>query len=137
MPSYQNGPLAFFPAFTTFTAGYTQRMATPIGGTSYSAQKVLTTYQSVVTLVMVNGFYLHDYTDTNPRSDMQKNQPFQLYKIYATTLSSPDGDLPFKHGDYFIPNANCVGLVSGTTHPIRGILPNPGYYQELIIERKL
>ena len=131
---YPNPPLPFFPASVTATAGYTTRMMS-VGTTTYTAQRVHTTYLSVVTILMLNGQYMSDYSTTNPKSEMALVNPYQLYKLYVTTTSSPDGDLPFKPGDYFYPNTNLVGLVTGTSYPIRGVMPNL-IYTELVIEKK-
>ena len=131
---YPNTPLSFFPKGTTTSAGYTTRMLS-VGTTTYSAQRVHQTYLSTVMMVVVNGQFLADYTATNQKSELAMTNPYQLYKVYVLTPSAPDGDLPYKPGDYFYPNTNLVGLVNGTSYPIRGVMPT-SVYTELIIEKK-
>ena len=135
MGLYQPSPLPIFPPGTTTSAGYTTRLQV-VSGATYSAQRVYQTYISTLEVISVNGQWMSDLSDMNPRSDMTRSLPFEAIRIYVLNVSSPDGDLPFKPGDYFYPNANMVGLVQNTAHPIRGWMPN-STYTELFIERKL
>lgn len=131
---YPTTPLSFYPLGTTTSAGYTTRVSL-VGTASYTGQRVYQTYLSTVMMLSVNGQWASDLSDMTTRDEF-KVSPYQLYKVYITTMTSPDGDLPFKHGDYFYPNGNMVGLVSGTSYPIRGVMPNANYI-ELYLERKL
>lgn len=127
--------LPFFVPTSTIPAGYTQRML-PVGVSSYSGQRQAQTYIATVQVVLIQGVALHVLSDANPRTDLNKALPFQLFHLYTTSMSSPDGDIPFKHGDYFVPTSPLVGLVTNTQHPIRGIQAYPQVV-ELLIERKL
>lgn len=134
-PLLRIGPLPFFPGASLVAAGYTQRML-PVVPASFSGQRTVQTYMATVSVLVLHGQWLYDLSDTSPHRDMQGRSPYQDYHIYTTSLSSPDGDIPFKHGDYFIPTGNLVGLVANTQHPIRGVLPYDRFY-DLVIERKL
>lgn len=135
MSFYQTSPLPIFPPGSTTSAGYTERLM-PVVGATYSAQRTYQTYIPTVMMIAPNGQWMSDLSDMNPRSDMTKALPFEIYRVYVLNATSPDGDLPFKPGDYFYPNVNMVGLVAGTAHTIRGWMPN-ALYTELFIERKL
>lgn len=135
MGLYQTSPIPFYPRGTTTSAGYTTRLQV-VPGATYSAQRTYQTYISTVEMISVNGQWMSDTSDMNPRGDMSKAIPYEVFRIYVLNTSSPNGDLPFKPGDYFYPNANMVGLVQNTAHAIRGWMPN-STYTELFIERKL
>lgn len=135
MGLYDATPLPFFPPGSTTSAGYTTRLLS-VPTATYSAQRVYTTYVTTVMMIAPNGQWASDLSDMTPRSDMAKSQPYELYKVYVLNTSTFDGDLPFKPGDYFYPNKNLVGLVAGTAHAVRGMMPN-SVYTELFIERKL
>lgn len=135
MGLYQTTPLPFFAPGMTTSAGYTTRqMLAPVS--TYSGSRVYQTYVSTVMLINVNGQWASDLSDVNPRADVSRALPYEVYKIYVLNSSSPDGDVAFRPGDQFIPNSNLVGLVSNTVWAIRGYMPN-SVYAELIIERKL
>lgn len=134
-PLYQRAPQSFFPPRNLVPAGYTQRMQ-PVAVASYSGQRTVQTYINTVFVLVTAGQWLYDVGDNNPRKDMGGRMPFQEYHIFTTSLSSPDGDLPYKHGDYFVPSGNLVGLVANTQHPIRGVLPYDTFY-DLTIERMM
>lgn len=142
MPNlYKNGPLAIIPAGETFVAGYTQRLLPAgyfgVGTASYSSQRVLTTYQSTVVMVGINNYWLQALSDAAPREENRMTKPFQAYHVYTVTVSSPDGDIPFKKGDVFFPNSSCVGLTANTAHPIAGAQPQGPNVYELILQRPL
>jgi hypothetical protein len=131
---YPTTPFSFFPPATSISAGYTTRMMS-VGVATYSSQRIHQTYLSTVMLLALNGQYMSDYATTNPKEEARGAIPYQLYKLYVTTFSTPDGDVPYKPGDYFYPNSNCIGLTTGTSYPIRGVMPN-AVYTELVIEKK-
>lgn len=133
--NFYHNTLSILPGAYLVNAGSTQRMQL-VTTASYSGQRTLSTYMATVQVIMVNDMWLHDLSDANPRTDLQKRDPYQVYRIYTTSISSPDGALPYEHGDYFIPNGNLPGLVAGVQHPIRGIQYETGYAM-LTIERKL
>lgn len=118
---------------TTIPAGYTQRlMATD----ATSGQKTLHTYIPSLSLVSINNYYLHVLSDAQARNENFNTAPYQSFHVYTTTTSSPDGDLPYKKGDYFVPTVNLVGLVTNTQHVIGGV-QQMGPLYELIVHRKL
>lgn len=127
--------LPFFVSTDTLAAGYTQRML-PVGVSSFSGQRSIQTYIATVQVVLIQGVALHVLSDANPRTDLKGVGPFQFFHLYTTSTSAPDGDIPYKHGDYFVPTSSLVGLVTNTQHPIRGIQAYPQVI-ELLIERKL
>ena len=119
---------------TNVSAGYTQRL---MAVDSSSGQKTLQTYIPNLTIVSINDYYLHVLSDAQPRNENFNTAPYQSFHIYTTTTSSPDGDLPYKKGDYFVPTAtNLVGLVANTQHAIGGV-QQIGPLYELIVQRKL
>lgn len=119
---------------TNLQAGYTQRL---MAVDSTSGQKALQTYIPAVSLVVINGYALHVLSDAQPRNENFNTAPYQSFHVYTTSTSSPDGDLPYKKGDYFIPNGSLVGLVANTQHAIGGVQElSPALY-ELILHRKL
>lgn len=131
---YDATPIPFFPKGTTTSAGYTQRQLL-VSTATYSTQRIYQTYLSTLMILNMNNHFMSDYAVTNMKSEMSLNQPYQLVKIYVLNTTGPDGDLPYKPGDYFIPNVNCVNLISNTAYPIRGVMPN-AVYTELVIEKK-
>lgn len=134
-PLGQASPLPVFPASGYVVVGYTQRQL-PVVPASFSGQRAVQTYIATVTVLVAAGQWLHSLVEDNPRKDMQSLAPFQGYRVFTTSMTSPDGDIPYKHGDYFVPSGAVVGLVANTQHPIRGVMSRPGFY-ELTIERKL
>lgn len=133
-PFYQTTPISPFPKGNTQPCGSTARM---IPTTGYSGARSVQTYMSTVNVIVLNGQWIHPFSDVNPRNDLSGLQPFQLFRVFTTSFSSPDGDLPYKHGDFLIPSGNLVGLVANTQHPIRGVNQVLPSYIELIVERKL
>lgn len=134
-PLYLHSPLSYYSAPSIVAAGYTQRML-PVATSTYSGQRTVQTYMSTVSVMVIAGVWLHDYADTNPRSDMKGAEPYQLYSVYTISFSSPDGDLPYKKGDYFKSSGALVGLTVNTQYPIRGVMPYNSYI-ELVLERKV
>lgn len=132
-PLYKTVPLDFYPTAQQVVAGTTQRLL-PVTGASYTGQRTVQTYMASVNVLVHAGVWLHEVNDINPRQDMKGMMPFQLYEVYVTSMTSPDGDLPYKHGDYFVPNGSLIGLTSNTQHPIRGVFP-AAHYVKLHIER--
>ena len=112
-------------------AGYTQRMLLANNNTS---SRTLQTYMSSVSLVMLNGMALHALSDAAPRAENKGTQYYQAFHAYTTSMSSPDGDLPYKKGDYFLPTNPAIGLVCNTVHMIAGVQQLPAYW-ELILQR--
>lgn len=127
--------MAFFPSPDSVPAGYTQRMGY-VGAGGYSGQRTVQTYISTVSVLTAAGSWLHDLAELNTRHDLRGADPFQVYHIFTTSLTSPDGDLPYKQGDFFVSNGALVGLAANTQYPIRAVMPNAHYY-ELVIERKM
>lgn len=115
-------------------AGYTQRL---MAVDSTSGQKVLHTYIPSVSLVQLQGYALHVLSDAQPRNENFNTAPYQSFHVYTTSTTSPDGDLPYKKGDYFVPNGSIVGLVANTQHAIGGVQQLGDSLFELILQRKL
>jgi hypothetical protein len=133
---YKAAPLSpFTGGFITTSAGYTQRMQ-PVVSASFSGQRTLQMYLPGIQMLAINGGWLHDLSDAGNREADKGTLPYQSFHVYTVTLSSPDGDLPYKKGDNFVPNGNLVGLVANTQHTIAGIQQYPTY-AELILWRKL
>jgi len=132
-PLYPATPLNFYAPGTQVMAGYTQRQL-PVVGTNVSGSRHIKTYMSSVNVLVHAGVWLHEVKDINPRQDMKGIFPFQLYEVYVTSMTSPDGDIPYKHGDLFVPNGNLIGLVNNTGHYIRGVWQS-AHYVKLHVER--
>lgn len=132
-PLYPNPPLDYFATSDSIIAGSTQRML-PVVGTNVTGQREVQTYMASVTVLVHAGVWLHEVKEVNPRQDVKGIFPFQLYEVYTTSMTSPDGGLPYMHGDYFMPNGNVVGLVPNTAHPIRGVW-QANHFIKLYIER--
>lgn len=131
---YRTNTLGFtFLPGAEVPGGYTQRMLPVASNTS---SRSLQTYMSSVDLVMFDGMALHTLSDAAPRMENKGTQYFQAFHAYTTSLSSPDGDLPYKKGDYFVPTNSDVGLVCNTAHMIGGVQQFPTYW-ELILQRPL
>lgn len=133
---YKQSPLPLFSAgFVSTSFGYTERMQ-PVVAASFSGQRTLQVYLPGVQFLHINGNWLQPLSDAGNRETDRQTLMYQSFHCYTTSLSSPDGDLPYKKGDTFIPNANAVGLVSNTVHTIAGVQEYPGY-AELILWRTL
>lgn len=137
MPNLYKNPtalasLTILPG-TDVPAGYTQRL---LAVDATSGQKTLQTYIPQMNLVSINGYVMHVLSDAQPRNENFNTAPYQSFHVYTTTTSSPDGDLPYKKGDYFVPTGNIVGLVNNTQHAIGGV-QQIGPIYELILHRKL
>lgn len=134
MPSLYPGILPFFSDVST-SAGYTQRFLA-VSGTNVTGQRSPQLYMRGVQMIAPNDMWLHPLSDAQVRQENAGTAFFQVFHVYTVSLSSPDGDLPYKKGDIFIPNGNLVGLVANTAHPIAGVQQFPNYC-ELILQRKL
>jgi hypothetical protein len=132
-PLYQTSPIPYFPTQSQVVAGYTQRQL-PVTPASYTGQRSVQTYMTSVSVLVHAGVWLHEVTDVNPRQDLKGISPFQLYEVYVTSMTSPDGDIPYKHGDTLVPTGALAGLISNTGNPIRGVFP-AAHYVKLHIER--
>src|SRR5690348_15806001 len=106
-PSSQASPLTLYPASAYVVAGYTQRQLPDVPA-SFSGQRGEQTNIATVIVLVAAGQWLHSLVEDNPRKDMQNLAPFQGYRVFTTSMTSPDGDIPYKHGDYFIPSGAVV-----------------------------